>query len=305
MTRMRLKRGLAALCLTFAALSGGAVSQASASSSGNVWAFNTDGTHALLSVQHVRTFLNSPDVSRVVLMTARCNRDAPDPVVTVLLRLDARANPQPREELFVKARSGHALSVMGAYDRNASGDAGENRARYRFTLRTGSDFFAELVAPTTRFKPTVDAVRWGGGFDLSATGQSDRQDIADFVATCDRFRQGPESAAVQPARDTACASFLNGPNQFANNAAHAYRDEIVGRVCGRSGQSTQPALCVHYLVAGRFVSNSQGAKSWTVDDAAMLCSNAKDANTRLGCFHQQIGLGATQPQAIAACKDFG
>lgn len=305
MTRMRVQRGLAALCLTIAALSGGAVQQASASSSGNVWAFNSDGSHALLSVRHVRTFLNSPESASVVLMTARCNRDAPDPIVTVLLRLDAQANPQPREELMVKARRGQALSVMGTYDQGASGDAGENRARYRFSLRTGSDFFAELIAPTTRFKPTVDSFRWGGGFDLSAAKQSDRQKIADFVETCDRFRQGPETAAVRPGASDACADFLKGPNQFANNATRFYRDEIVGRVCGRNKQSTEPAICMHFAVSGRFPSNLDGSANWPVDDAARLCSNANNAEARLTCFRQQLGLGATQAQAIAACETTG
>ena len=304
MIRMRLQRGLAALCLTFAALSGIAPNQAEASSSGNVWAFNTDGTHALLSVRHVRTFLNSPEGTDVVLMTARCNRDAPDPVVTVLLRLDVRANPQPREELFVKARPGNALSVMATYDRDASGDAGENRARYRFTLRTDSAFFAELIAPTARFKPTVDAVRWGGGFDLSAATQSDRQDIADFVESCDRYRQGSEAAA-RPGASDACADYLKGPNQFANNASRSYRDETVGRVCGRNKQSTEPAICMHFAISGRFPSNLDGSANWTVDDAALLCSNARNAEARLTCFRQQLGLGATQAQAIAACKDAG
>jgi len=304
-TRMHLAPRLAALCVVIAALSVGAASQARASSSGNVWAFSTDGFHALLSVRHVRSFLNSPEGTSVVLMTARCNRDAPNPEVTVLLRLDVRANAQPREELFVKARRGHTLSVMGTYDRDASHDAGENRARYRFMLRTGSDFFAELIAPTTRFKPTVDAARWGGGFDLSAATQSDRQDIADFVETCNRYRQASEAAAVRPGANDACTDLLKGPNQFANNAVRSYRDETVGRVCGRNKQSTEPAICMHFAVSGRFPSNLDGSANWTVDDAARLCSNANNAEARLTCFRQQLALGATQAQAIAACSDVG
>lgn len=304
-TRIRLKRGLIALCLTFTALWGGALKQANASSSGNVWAFTTDGTHALLSVRHVRSFLNSPEGTSVVLMTARCNRDAPEPEMTVLLRLDVRANAQPREELFVKARRDSALSVMGTYDRDASYDAGENRARYRFMLNTRSDFFAELISPTTRFKPTVDAARWGGGFDLSASIQSDRQDIADFVETCNRYRQASETASMRPGASDVCANLLKGPNQFANNTARSYRDETVGRVCGRNGQSTEPAICMHFVVSGRFPSNLDGSANWTVDDAARLCSNANNAEARLTCFRQQLALGATQAQAIAACSDVG
>lgn len=305
MSGLRLKRGLLILCLTIASLSGGAVSQASASSSGNIWAFVRDGSNALLSVRHVRTFLNSDEGSDVVLMTARCNRQSPEPAVTVLLNLDHRANPQPREELFVKARRNHAVSVFATYDRNASHDAGENRARYKFALHPDATFFQELVAPTTPFKPTVDAVRWGGGFDLSARSQNDRDRIAGFVRTCREFSGKPQTAAVQPAGNDRCADFLNGPNQFANNAAHSYRNEIVGRVCGRSGQSTQPALCMHFVVSGRFPGNLDGSANWSVDAAAQLCGNATDAEARLGCFRQQLGLGATQAQAIAACEDQG
>ena len=44
---MRLKRGLVALCLTLTALWGGALKQASASSSGNVWAFIVSVAYAI------------------------------------------------------------------------------------------------------------------------------------------------------------------------------------------------------------------------------------------------------------------
>ena len=120
-----------------------------------------------------------------------------------------------------------------------------------------------------------------------------------------------EASRIPPGPVTPCIAALMGPNQYKEGKVEFYPYEFAQNLCQSSEQSSDPAVCLHYVMSGWVAWDKQGVAQkpnpytkWDIYNALNLCRGAKQGmgQTLVQCMEGRVAVGKGWIEATNMCR---